>query len=122
MKLTIAFLTFSSPRSSSSKNFVATLNKASLGQGKYQSIMVLLTRAGNCLALLLKDYPTGEKQIDMWSFCFTLSIYQFQQLLLSRESTFPSDLTLPLTALIIYSFSSEVYNSAISPEANKSLM
>ena len=48
MKEIIDFLTASSsPKSSSSKNFVATFNKASFGQGKYQSIIVLLTSAGN---------------------------------------------------------------------------
>lgn len=104
MKLTIAFLTASSPKSSYYKNLVATLNKASFGQGKNQSMIVLLTKAGNCLALLLRDYPTGEKQIDIWSLCLTLSMYQFQQLVLSLESTFPSDLTLGLTLLIIYYF------------------
>jgi len=65
MNLMIASLTVCYPRSYSSKNLLATFNKASLGQGKNQSITVLLMRAGNCLALLLKDYPTGEKQIDM---------------------------------------------------------
>ncbi len=89
---------------------VATLKRASFGHGKNQSITVLLTSAGNCLALLLKDYPTGEKQIDMWSFCLTLSIYQFQQFVLSLESILPSDLTLGLTAFTISSFSSEVYS------------
>lgn len=110
---TIALRTASSPRSSSYKNLVATLNKASLGQGKNQSITVLLTRAGNWRALLLSDYPTGEKHIDICNFCLTLSIYQFQQFALSLESIFPSDFTLGLTVLIIYYFSSEVYNSAI---------
>lgn len=122
IKLIMAFLTASSPKSSSSKNLVATFSKASLGQGKNQSITVLLTKAGNCLALLLSDYPTGEKQILIWSFCLTLSMYQFQQLVLSLESTFPSDFIFPLIALIISSFYSDVYNSAISPEASKSLI
>ena len=113
IKLMIAFLTFSSPKSSSSKNLFATFNKASLGQGKNQSMTVELTKAGNCLALLLKLSPTGEKQSDICNFCLTLSMYQFQQLPLSLESTLPSLLTLFLTALIISSFSSEVYNYAI---------
>lgn len=100
----IDFLIASSlSRSSYYKNFVATLSKASFGHGKYQSIIVLFTRAGNWRALLLRDYP-GEKQIHICNFCFTLSIYQFQQFVLSLESTFPSDLTLPLIPLIIYSF------------------
>ena len=104
IKLTIAFLTLSSPKSSSYKNLVATLKRASRGQGKYQSIIVLLTKAGNCLARLLRDYPTGEKQMDICNFCFTLSMYQFQQLVLSLESIFPSLFTLPLTAFMISSF------------------
>jgi hypothetical protein len=65
MNLMIAYLIAFSPRSSSSRNLVATFNKASFGQGKNQSMTVLFTRAGNCLALLLRDYPTGEKQMDM---------------------------------------------------------
>jgi hypothetical protein len=65
MNATTLFLTLSSPRSYFSRNLVATFKRASLGQGKYQSIIVLLTKAGNCLALLLKDYPTGEKHNDM---------------------------------------------------------
>jgi hypothetical protein len=122
MKFIIAFLVAYSPKSYYYKNLVATLVKASLGHGKNQSITVLLTKAGNCLALLLNDSPTGEKQMDICNFCFTLSIYQFQQLVLSLESIFPYDLTFPLTALIIYYFSSEVYNSAIYPEASKSFI
>lgn len=110
MKLTMAFLIDSSPRSYSYRKRVATLNRASFGQGKYQSIIVLLTKAGNCLALLLKDYPTGEKQRDMCNFCLTLSIYQFQQLVLSLESIFPSSFTLLRIVLMISSFSSEVYS------------
>ena len=74
---------------------------------------VLLTKAGNCLALLLKDYPTGEKHKDICNFCLTLSIYQFQQLPLSLESTFPYAFTLFLIAFIIYYFYYDVYNSAI---------
>lgn len=104
----MAFLSASSPNSYSSKNLEATFNKASLGHGKNQSMTVELTRAGNCLALLLRLSPTGEKHRDMCSFCFTLSIYQFQQLVLSLESTFPSLFTLFLTELMIYSFSSDV--------------
>jgi hypothetical protein len=77
------------PKSSSYKKRVATFKSASLGHGKYQSITVLFTKAGNCLALLLKDSPTGEKQSDICSFCLTLSMYQFQQFVLSRESIFP---------------------------------
>lgn len=65
MNDTTPSLTFSSPRSSFSRKRVATFKRASLGQGKNQSITVLLTKAGNCLALLLRDYPTGEKHSDM---------------------------------------------------------
>jgi len=43
----MAFLVDYSPRSSSYKNLIATFVKASLGQGKYQSMTVLFTRAGN---------------------------------------------------------------------------
>ena len=100
----MASLTFCSPKSYYSKNLLATFIKASFGQGKNQSITVLLTKAGNCLALLLNDSPTGEKQIDICNFCLTLSIYQFQQFVLSLESILPSDLTLPRTALMISSF------------------
>jgi hypothetical protein len=53
--VTIPFLIDSSPKSYFYKNLVATFNKASFGQGKNQSITVLFTKAGNCLALLLKD-------------------------------------------------------------------
>lgn len=122
MKLMIDFLEASSPKSYYSRKRVATLSKASLGQGKNQSMTVELTKAGNCLALLLKLSPTGEKQRAICNFCLTLSIYQFQQLVLSLESTFPSFLTFPLTELMISSFSSEVYSSAIYPEARRSLM
>lgn len=55
MNLIMASLTDFYPRSSSSKNLVATFKRASFGHGKNQSITVLLTKAGNCLALLLRD-------------------------------------------------------------------
>jgi len=45
---------------------------------------------------------------------------QFQQF--SLVSGFPSPFTFGLAALIWSSFSSDVYNSAISPDASKSLM
>ena len=89
MNLMMAYLILFYPRSYSYKNLLATFKRASLGHGKNQSMTVLLTSAGNCLALLLSDYPTGEKQIDMCNFCLTFYIYQFQQFVLSLESIFP---------------------------------
>ena len=81
---------------------------------------VQLTNAGNYLALLLKESPTGEKQRAICKFCLTLSMKKFQQL--SLESTLPSAFTLGLTLLMMTSFSSDVYNSATSPDDNKSLI
>jgi len=107
------------PNSTLSKNYFATLNKASYGQGKNQSMTVQFTKAGNYLALLLIS-PTGEKHILICKFFFIASINQFQQL--SLVSGLPSPFTFPLTAFIITSFSSKVYNSAISPDDNKSFI
>lgn len=47
IKLIIDFRLASSPKSYSYKNLIATFIKASFGHGKYQSITVLLTNAGN---------------------------------------------------------------------------
>lgn len=47
MKFMMDFLFASSPRSSYSRKRVATFMRASLGHGKYQSMTVLLTKAGN---------------------------------------------------------------------------
>jgi hypothetical protein len=81
---------------------------------------VLFTSAGNFLALYLKESPTGEKHKLICKFFLVLSMNHCQQL--SRVSTMPSALTLDRTLFIMPSFSSEVYKSAISPEASKSLI
>jgi len=120
MNLTTASLTLSSPSSISAKKVLATLINASYGQFWNQSITVLLTKAGNFLALYLKDSPTGEKQSDIWRFFLVLSMNHYQQF--SLVSGIPSALTLDRTLLMIPSFSSEVYRSAISPEAKRSLI
>lgn len=106
--------------STSDKNFFATSNSASSGQGWNQSITVQLIIAGNLVALYLKRSPTGEKQRDICKFLFTLSMKNFQQL--SFESKIPSPLTAGLIAFTIESTSSKGNKSGISPEDNRSLI
>ena len=74
MNVTIPFRTYSSPSYNYYNLFLATSCKAYFGHGKNQSIIVQLTKAGNCLALLLRASPTGEKHKDICNLALTLSI------------------------------------------------
>lgn len=61
----------SSPRSTCSKNDLATESKASLGQTVNQSMVQQFTSDGNMRHLDLKASPTGLMQITMCNFSWT---------------------------------------------------
>lgn len=56
-----------------------TETKASSGQGKNQSIVHSLNKAGNFLALSLNLTPTGEKAKTICKLSLTLSIKKFHK-------------------------------------------
>ena len=82
-----------------------------------QSIQVQLITAGNLRPLTLKVEPTGEKQRITLSCFLTLSMKNFQQF--SLVSCSPAPLTSFLTILTIFSHSSSLKRSGISPEARR---
>ena len=86
----------------------------------HQSMQVRLTMAGNFLPRILRVDPTGEKQRTTLSCFLTLSMKNFQQF--SRVSGMPAPFTSFLTIPMMFSISSSVNRSGISPEASRLLI
>jgi len=120
MNSTTAERVASSPRSTSSRNFLATENSEASGQGWNQSMTVDVTVARKRCERMRKFSPTGEAVKTMCRLLFTFWMKTPQQF--SAVSSMPMDLVSPRIALMISSLSSCGNRSGISPDDSRSLM
>lgn len=66
-----------SPSEISSNLVLATINSASLGHGRNQSIVQQFTREGNITVLVLNFSPTGDIATTICNYCLNLCIKKF---------------------------------------------